>query len=114
MSDKGVSGKPFMLNYCLNRYKSQEMCDKAVDAFLTTSKFVPNWPFTKKMLENPDYVVFSNDEIDLDDTDSDFVTFYSDGMGLADIDLSNINLNDDNFDEDDPINIFVVRTIEKR
>ena len=82
MSDKGVSGKPFMLKYCLNRYKSQEMCDKAVDAFLTTSKFVPNWPFTKKMLENPDDVVFSNDEIDLDDTDSDFVTFYSDGMVL--------------------------------
>ena len=35
-------------------------------------------------------------------------------MGLVDIDLSNINLNDDDFDEDDPINIFVVRTIEKR
>ena len=34
------------------------------------------------MLENPDDVVFSNDEIDLDDTDSDFVTFYSDGMVL--------------------------------
>ena len=65
MSGKGVSGKPFMLKYCLIRYKSQEMCDKAVDAFLTTSKFVPNWPFTKKMLENPDDVVFSNDEIDL-------------------------------------------------
>ena len=32
-----------LLKYCLNRYKNLEKCDKAVDIFLPTLKFVPNW-----------------------------------------------------------------------
>ena len=27
---------PFMLKYCLDRYKIQEMCDKGADDFLST------------------------------------------------------------------------------
>ena len=61
------------------------------------------------MLENLDNVVFSNDEIDLDDIDSDIVTFFSDGMGLVTIDLNNISLDDCNFDEDDPETIIQIK-----
>ena len=32
MCDKVVSEDPFTLKCCLDRYKTQEMCDKAVDA----------------------------------------------------------------------------------
>lgn len=32
-----------MLEYCLDTYKSQKMCNKAVDAFLAILKFVPYW-----------------------------------------------------------------------
>ena len=33
------------------------------------------------MFEKRDKIVFSNDDIDLDDTDSDIVTFFSYDMG---------------------------------
>ena len=61
------------------------------------------------MLENLDNVLFSNDEIDLDDIDSDIVTFFSDGMGLVTIDLNNISLDDCNFDEDDSETIIQIK-----
>ena len=54
-------------------------------------------------------MVFSNDEIDLDDIDSDIVTFFSDGMGLVTIDLNNISLDDCNFDEDDPETVIQIK-----
>ena len=45
-------------------------------------------------------MMFSNDDIDLDDIDSDIVTFFGDDMRLVTRDLSNIKLDDHNFDED--------------
>ena len=33
MYGKVVSKEPFMLKYCSDRYKTKEMCDKAVDAY---------------------------------------------------------------------------------
>ena len=38
--DKAVSEDPFMPKYCLDRYKTQEICDKVVDDFLPALKFV--------------------------------------------------------------------------
>ena len=32
-----------MLKFPLDRYKNQEMCDKAVDDSLLILKFVPDW-----------------------------------------------------------------------
>ena len=61
------------------------------------------------MLQILDNVVFCNDNIDLDDIDSDTVTFFSDDMGLVTIGRNNINLEDDNFDKDDFFNIVLVR-----
>ena len=34
MCDKAVFNNHFMLKYCFNRYKTQEMCVKAIDDFL--------------------------------------------------------------------------------
>ena len=42
MCNKIVSGDAFMLKYFLDRYKTQGMRDKAVDAFLPTLKFIPD------------------------------------------------------------------------
>ena len=39
------------------------------------------------MLEELDNVIFSNDDINIDDIDSDIVTFFSDDMGLVTIGL---------------------------
>ena len=54
MCDKVVFKENFMLKYCLDRCTTQEMCDKHVDAFLPTSKFVSEWFVTNKMFQNLD------------------------------------------------------------
>ena len=106
MCNKVVSKEPFMLKYCLDRYKTQEMCDKAVDAFLSMLKFGPDWFVTNKMVKRLDDVVFSNDDIVLINADSDDVTFFSDDMGLVNTDFYNVSLDEVNFDNDDPEAIF--------
>ena len=54
------------------------------------------------MLEKVDEVIFSVDDIDLDDIDSDTTIFFKDGIGLVTIHLNNINHVSDSFDEEDP------------
>ena len=93
-----------MVKYCLNRYKTQEMSDKAADAFLPTLNSIADWFVTNKRLEKLDNAVFFNYDIDFDDKDSDIVTFFSDDLDLNTIDLNNIN-----FDEQDPETIINVR-----
>ena len=73
-----------MLN-CLGSYKTQEMFNKTVDVFPPTLKFVPDWFVTSKMIKKIDDDLFSNYDI----------IFVS-------VDLSNINLDDVNIDEEDP------------
>ena len=41
-----------MLKYCPDKYKAEEMCDKAVNALLSALKFVPDWFVTKQMIKN--------------------------------------------------------------
>ena len=61
----------------------EPLCDKGVDAFLLTLKFVFRSFVTNKMLEKfDDVVVFSNDDVDLNDIYSDIVTLFSDGTGI--------------------------------
>ena len=64
-----------MLKYYLDRYKSQEMCNKAVDAFLVTLKFVPDWFLASKMIEKLDDGLFSNDNTIFVNEGSNYVTF---------------------------------------
>ena len=60
------------------------------------------------MLEKLDDVIFSNNDLVFVCEDSD-VTFISDDMGLNTMYLHNINLDDDDFDDDDPETIIHVR-----
>ena len=85
------------------------MCDKAVNVCLPALKFVSNWFVPNKMLKKSDNVIFSNDDMSLDDIDSNIVTFFSDSIGLNTIDLNNVILDDDNFDGDNPETIIHVR-----
>ena len=64
-----------------------------------------------KMPEKIDEDVFSNDDIDLDGIESDIVTFFSHNMGYSTIDLNNIIIDDDNFD-DVPTSFVLVRLID--
>ena len=63
MYDKTVSSDAFMLKYCLNRCKTQKMCDKAVDDFLPALKFVPDWFVTSKLIKKLHNAPFADDYI---------------------------------------------------
>ena len=82
----------FMLKYCPDKYKGKETCGNAVD----------------------DVLVFANGEIFFYDVDCNNITFPNDDVVLSNIDLININLDDDIFDEDDPETIDHVRLMTWR
>ena len=43
MCDRAISVDPFMLVYCPEKDKTQEMCYKAVDNCLAALTFIPDW-----------------------------------------------------------------------
>ena len=63
MCHKVVYEETFLIKYCHDKYKTQEMCDIAFDDFLLALKFVPNWFVTSNMIEKLDFALFSNDDI---------------------------------------------------
>ena len=85
------------------------MCDKAVYACLLQLRCAADWLAANKILENRDNILLSNDDIDLDDIDSDTGTFCSVGTGLNIIDLNNINLGNEKIDEDVPETVIHIR-----
>ena len=85
------------------------MCDKAVYACLLQLRCAADWLATNKILKNHDNILLSNDDIDLDDIDSDTGTFCSVGTGLNTIDLNNINLDNEKIDEDVPETVIHIR-----
>ena len=59
MCDKVLSNDPFMLIYCLDRYKTPEMCDKAVHNFLPALIFVPDWFGASKVIKKLNDALFA-------------------------------------------------------
>ena len=41
----------FLVVYCLDKNKSQKVCDEAVDDCLAALKLIPDWFLTSKMRE---------------------------------------------------------------
>ena len=50
MFDRVVSEGPFLIAYCPDKYKTQRMCDEAVDGSLAALKLIPDWVITNKMI----------------------------------------------------------------
>ena len=107
-----------MLKYYPDNHKIQTMCDETVDFYLITLncyryeyeyQMIPD--DLNNILERLDNSVFSNCDIFLHNVCSNIITFPCDDMGSNNIDGKNINLNDDNFDEDDPETMNHVRLI---
>ena len=42
---------PFLIVYCPDKYKTQKMCDEALDDCLAALKLVPHWFVTSKMIK---------------------------------------------------------------
>ena len=76
---------------------------------LALLKFVLDWFITNKLIEELDSAVFSNDYIIFGDLGSDFVTFFSEDIGLNSTTLDNSNLDDKHLDYCDPETITHIR-----
>ena len=63
MYENIVSGDFFMLKYCHDRCKAQEMCDKTIDDFLPALKFAPDSLFTSEMIEKLQTDLFVDDNL---------------------------------------------------
>ena len=110
MCDKIISENPFMLRYCPDQYVTQKICDEPVDNFLPTLIFVTDWFVTSKMIKKRFTALYADENILHFDEDFGYVSFSRNEMGILNIDLNKINL-DNSFDEDDPGTIIHVRLL---
>ena len=79
------------------------MCDEAADDSPTALKLIPDWFVTSKIIENLYTVLYADENKLFFNEDSDNGI----GMGILNIGLNNINL-ENNFGEDDPDTIIIV------
>ena len=77
------------------------MFTKFVDDFLLALKFVPNWLVTSKMIKKLLTALYVDDNILYFNEDSGDAILSCNKMGILSVDI-NINLDDTNYDEDDP------------
>ena len=78
------------------------MCDRAVDDFLAALKFIRDWFLTSEMIKILFTALYADVNILYFNEDSSNILFICTGMGILNIDLNNINLDDTNFNEVDP------------
>ena len=102
MCSKINSNGPFSLRYTLDQYKTQQMCDKAADGCLAALKFIPYWFITSIMILILSTAFYVDENILCFNEDQSNVVFICNGTAILNIDLNNINLDDNNYDEDDP------------
>ena len=86
------------------------MCNVAVDDYIATLKLIPNWFVTSKMIKKLFNAFYANENILFFNEGPGDVVFNCNEMGILNIDLNNINL-DNNFDEDDPDTIILIRLL---
>ena len=100
----------FLIVYCPDKYKTQKICDKAVDDSLATLKLIPDWFVTRKMIQKLYTDLYADESILYFNEDSGNVAFSCNEMGILNIGLNNINL-DNNFDEVDSDTIINIRLL---
>ena len=88
---------------------TQEICDKAVDDFLPALKFVPDLCVTSKTIKKLHNTLVTGNVILFFGEDFGNSTFSSDEMSILGVYLNNINLDDADFDENDPKTTIHVR-----
>ena len=71
-----------MVKYLFDRYKIQEMCDKAINSFLPALKLVPDLFFLQKIIKKLYDAVFFNYDMIFFKEDSGNIIFFSDEMGI--------------------------------
>ena len=85
------------------------MCDEAVDDSIATSKLIPDW-FVTRNVKKRFTAMYTDENILHFNEGSGDVVFNCNEMGMLNIDLNNINL-DNNFDEDNPDTVIIIRLL---
>ena len=99
-----------LIVYCPYKYITQEMCDEAVDDSPAALKLLPDWFVTSKIIKSFFAALYADENVVYFNEYSDNVVFSCNVIGILNIDLKNISL-DDNFDEDDHNTIIPVRLL---
>ena len=110
MCDRVVSEDPFLQVYCPDKYKTQRLCDEAVDDSLAALKLMPDGFAASKMIKGLYNALYADENILYFNEDSGNLVFSCNEMDVFNIDLNNINL-DNNFDEDDPDTIVLIKLL---
>ena len=97
-----VSSYPFLIVHCPDKYITQRMCDEAVDYSLAALKLIPDWFVTSKMIRKLYTACHTDNGLIFLDEDFGDLTFCSNEIGLINVNLNNINL-DNNFEKNDHI-----------
>ena len=98
----------FLLVYCSDKHETQRRCDKSVDNSLAALRLIPDW-FVKSRMSGKLYTaLYADQNILYSDEGSGNALFSCKEMGILNMDIKNINL-DNNFDADDPDTIILIR-----
>ena len=106
-----VSEDPFLIVYYPDRYKTQRMCDEAVNGSIAALRFLSDWFVKSKMIKKFFTDIYADDNIICFNEYSGDVIFCCNEMGILRIDLNNINLDNSNYDEEEPETIIHVRLL---
>ena len=110
MCDRVVSEDLFLQVYCPDKYKTQRLCDEAVDDSLAALKLMPDGFVTSKTIKGLYNALYADENILYFNQDSGNLVFSCNEMDVFNIDLNNINL-DNNFDKDDPDTIVLIKLL---
>ena len=112
MCERVAPEDPFLIVYCPYKYKTQRICDEAVDDCLAAVKFIPDWFVTSRIIKNLFTALYTDDNIHYFNEDSGNAVFSCNGMGILNIYFKNINLDDINHNQDDPKTIIHIRLLD--
>ena len=86
----------FLIVYYPDKYKTQIMCDKAVDDSPVTFKLTPDWFVISKMIKKFFTALYANENSFYFNEDFDNVVFFCNEICVLNVDPKTINL-DNNF-----------------
>ena len=86
------------------------MCDRAVDDCLAALKFIRDWFLTSEMIKILFTALYADVNILYFNEDSSNILFICNGMGILNIDLNNVNLDNTNYNGVDPDTIVFYQT----
>ena len=111
MCNSITSDDLFSIKCVPNCYKTQQMWDKAVDDCLAALKFVPDGFVASKMIKILFTSLYADQNILFFNQDSSNVVFIFNEMGVLNIDLNYINIDDAVSGEDDADTIILIRLL---